>query len=44
LRIVRLLTDQLQGTLALGEGPGTCVSLRFPLMESGTEDTGSYRA
>src|SRR4051794_40935508 len=44
LRIVRLLTDQLQGTLALGEGPGTCVSVRFPLMESGTEDTGSYRA
>jgi PAS domain S-box-containing protein len=44
LRIVRLLTDQLQGTLALGEGPGTCVSVRFPLMESGTEDTGSSRA
>ena len=35
LRIVRLLTDQLHGTLALGEEDGTRISVRFPLNASG---------
>ena len=35
LRIARLLTEQLEGTLALRDGAGTGISLQFPLAADG---------
>src|SRR4051794_2628927 len=37
LRITRLLTKQLGGTLALRDGSGTCIAVRFPLLGNGPE-------
>jgi two-component sensor histidine kinase len=31
LRLIRALTEQLQGTLVVTHDQGTCVTLRFPV-------------
>jgi two-component sensor histidine kinase len=31
LRLIRALTEQLQGTLVVTRDQGTCVTIRFPL-------------